>query len=163
SMANQDSVLGQGPLVVAGQFGSATVNAPFNVDAWESTDSPISSIGLVSQGPTGQDACINVNGDLWYRAPDGIRSFMIARRDHGPWVNTPLSHEMERVLNRDDDFLLDRVSAVDFDNRLLMTCSPFRANNNGTQYGTAYRGLSALDFAPVSSMFDRTQPVWNGI
>lgn len=165
SIANQDSVLGQGPLIVAGQFGSATVNAPFDSDAWQNTNSPIVSLGVLSQGPTGQDACINVNGDLWYRSRDGIRSFMIARRDHGTWVNTSLSHEMERILNRDDQYLLDWCSAVDFDNRLLTTCSPFRAIDPATQidYGVAFRGLTVLDFSPVTSMFDRSQPTWEGI
>jgi lipocalin len=163
SVANQDSVLGQGPLVVFGQFGSATVNAPFSIDAWQSMDSPIVSLGLLSQGSTGQDACVNINGDLWFRSRDGVRSFMIARRDHGTWVNTPLSHEMERILKRDDQYLIDRVSTVDFDNRLLMTSSPYRATIDGVEYGVAFRGLSVLDFTRVSSMFDRTQPTWEGI
>lgn len=163
SMANQDSVLGQGPLVVFGQFGAATVNAPFNSDAWQSTDSPIVSLGILSPGPAGQDAAVTINGDIWYRAPDGIRSFMIARRDWGTWVNTALSHEVERILNRDDPYALDMVSCVDFDNRLLTTCSPFRATYNGVEYGVAFRGLSVLDFTRVTSMFERTSPTWEGL
>lgn len=165
SLANQDSVLGQGPLVVAGEFGSATVNAPFDSAAWQATASPIVAIGVLSAGPTGQTACLNVNGDLWYRSADGVRSFMIARRDHGTWVNTPLSHEMRRILVRDDPTLLDMASGVDFDNRLLMTCSPFRAIDPDTQtdYGVAWRGLTVLDFITVAGMFDRTQPTWEGV
>ena len=165
SISNMDTVLGQGPLIVFGEFGAASVNAPFDSDAWQSTSSPIVAISILSDGPTGQDACVNVNGDLWYRAADGIRSFMIARRDHGTWVNTALSHEMERIIECDDPYLLDRVSSVDFDNRLLVTCSPYRAIDPDTQidYGIGYRGLIALDFSPVTSMFDRTQPVWEGV
>lgn len=163
SLAVQDSVVGQGPLVVFGEFGSALVNAPFNVDDWQNTDSPIQTIGLISPGPTSQDATINVNGDIWYRSPDGVRSFMVARRDHNTWVNTPLSHEINRVLERDDLHLLNDASAVDFDNRRLETVSPYRVADDGTPYGTAWRGLSVLDFTPIGSMFDRSQPCWDGI
>lgn len=163
TVAVQDSVLGQGPLIVFGQYAAATVNAPFAVEEWQNMNSPIASVGLLSNGPSGADAVTAVNGDLWYRAPDGIRSFMIARRDHGTWVNTPLSHEMERVLKRDDQFLLPFTSVVQFDNRFLATVSPFRATVDAVQYGVTFRGLSVLDFMPVSSMFERTQPTWDGI
>lgn len=163
TVAVQDSVLGQGPLVVFGQYAAGTVNAPFAVEEWQNTNSPIASVGLLSNGPAGADAVTPVNGDLWYRAPDGIRTFMIARRDHGTWVNTPLSHEMERILVRDDPYLLQFTSAVVFDNRLLTTCSPFRATYDATPYGVAFRGLTILDFMPVSSMFERSQPTWDGI
>jgi len=164
SLAIQDSTLGQGPLQVFGDFGTATVSAPFDRTLWQNTDSPIQSVGLVSAGPRSQDATINVNGDLWFRANDGIRSFMVARRDHGTWVNTPLSHEMDRVLNRDDQYLLGFASAVNFDNRLLMTASPYRATEtDGTEHGIAHRGLVVLDFNPTTSMFSRGQPMWEGI
>jgi hypothetical protein len=163
SLAVQDSVLGQGPLIVFGQYGSAMVNAPFDALQWQSTSSPIETIGLLSVGPTSQESCITINGDMWYRAPDGVRSFMVARRDHGTWVNTPISHEMQRVLKRDDPYLLPFASAVDFDNRRLETVSPYRATFDGVEYGVAWRGLSVLDFKPISSMFDRTQPCWEGI
>jgi len=83
SLAIQDSTLGQGPLEVLGDFGTATVSAPFDRTEWQNVDSPIQSVGLVSAGPRSQEATINVNGDLWFRANDGIRSFMVARRDHG--------------------------------------------------------------------------------
>lgn len=163
SIANQDSVLGQGPLVVFGQYGAATVNAPFDVTLWQNTNSPIVSLGILSPGPAGQDAALAINGDIWYRAQDGIRSFMIARRDWGTWVNTALSHEVERILNFDDQYLLKFVSEVDFDNRLLTTCSPFRATYDGVEYGVAFRGLTALDFTRVTSMFERTSPTWEGL
>jgi hypothetical protein len=163
TVAVQDSVLGQGPLVVFGQYAAGTVNAPFAVEEWQNTNSPIASVGLLSAGPAGADAVTPVNGDLWYRASDGIRTFMIARRDHGTWVNTPVSQEMERILKRDDPYLLQFTSSAVFNNRLLTTCSPFRANVDAVQYGFGFRGLTVLDFKAVSSMFDRSAPVWNGI
>lgn len=163
TIALQDSTLGQGPLQVFATNGTASMNAPFDRTQWQNLDSPIASVSILSAGPTSQEGTVNVNGDLWYRAADGIRSFMVARRDHGTWVNTPLSREVERILNRDDPHLMNFASAVDFDNRLLCTVSPYRATEtDATEHGVAWRGLVALDFKSVSSMFDRTQPVWDG-
>ena len=121
SVAIQDSTLGQGPLQVFGQAGSASMNAPFDRTTWQQLDSPIQSVSLIAPGPVGQYAVATINGDLWYRSQDGIRSFMVARRDHGTWVNTPLSHERSRILDRDDPYLLQHTSAVVFDKRLLST------------------------------------------
>lgn len=163
TVAIMDTTLGQGPLQIFGQKGSASFNAPFDRTQWQNLSSAIQSVSMLAPGPTSQEVTISVNGDLWYRASDGIRSFQIARRDHGTWVNTPLSHEMDRVLEKDDPALTDFASGVDFDNRLLCTVSPYRATTDGVEYGVAWRGLVALDFKPVSSMFDRNQPSWEGV
>lgn len=163
TVALQDSTLGQGPLQVFGDTGTASINAPFDRTLWQNMDSPIQSVSLLSSGPKSQDATVPVNGDLWFRSQDGVRSFMVARRDHGTWVNTPLSAEMSRVLKRDNENLLTYASAVDFDNRLLITVSPYRATVDAVQYGVAHRGIGVLDFNPVGGMFDRGQPAWDGI
>ena len=162
TVAVMDTTLGQGPLQIFGSEASASFNAPFDRTQWQNLSSAIESVSTIAPGPTAQEGVVSVNGDLWYRASDGVRSFMIARRDHGTWVNTPLSHEVERFLDRDDPNLLDFASAVDFDNRLLCTVSPYRATQQGVEYGVAWRGIVALDFKPVSSMFERGQPVWEG-
>lgn len=162
TVALQDSTLGQGPLQVFGVNGSASMNAPFDRTTWQQLSSPIQSVSMLAPGPAGQMAVTTVNGDLWYRSQDGVRSFMVARRDHGTWVNTPLSHEMERLFRRDDPHLGEHTSCVVFDNRLLCTTSGYRATVDGVEYGVAWRGLAVLDFNPVSSMFDRTQPTWEG-
>lgn len=163
TVAVMDTTLGQGPLQIFGTNGSASFNAPFDRTQWQNLSSAIESVSMLAPGPTSQEATISVNGDLWYRARDGVRSFMIARRDHSTWVNTPLSHEMDRILDKDDPYLMQFASSVDFDNRLLCTASPYRATTDGEEFGVAWRGLIALDFKPIGSMFDRTQPVWEGI
>lgn len=163
TVAAQDSVVGQGPLQVFGETGTASMSVPFDRETWQFLNSPIETVSLLSSGPRSQEGVAIVNGDLWYRAADGVRSFMMARRDHGTWVNTPLSSEMNRVLERDDDNLLSFGSSVLFDNRLLVTVSPYRATYDGVAYGVAHRGLAVLNFEPVSGMFNRGQPAWEGI
>ena len=163
TVAVQDTVVGQGPLQVFGETGTASMNVPFDRETWQFLRSPIETQSLLSSGPRSNAGVAVVNGDLWYRAGDGVRSFMMARRDHGSWVNTPLSSEMTRVLGRDDGHLLPFGSAAMFDNRLLVTVSPYRATYDSVAYGVAHRGLAALDFDPVSGMFNREQPAWEGI
>ncbi len=159
----QDSVLGQGPLQVFGSDGCASINAPFDRIEWQNLNSPIETVSLMTVGPTSQEGTINVNGDIWYRSRDGIRSMMIARRDHGTWVNIPLSGEVDRILRWDDPYLMSFCNAVVFENRLLCAVSPYRHTVAATEYGVAWKGLVALDFSSVSSMFERTQPVWDGL
>jgi hypothetical protein len=102
---------------------------------------------------------VTVNGDLFYRAEDGIRSFALARREFGQWGNTPVSAEMNRVLNYDSRFLLEYSSAVLFDNRLLSTVSPYWVQG----HGVPHRGLAVLDFDILSRMAGQQQPAWDGL
>lgn len=163
SIAIQDNSTGQGPLQIFTTRGAFSVNAPFNREEWQNTTSPILSPSLLAAGATAQVSTTQVNGDIWFRSPDGVRSFSIGRRDVGTWVNTPLSSEMSRAFDNDTPALLIYASAVLFDNRLLVTTQPHLANNAGTLRGITHRGLGVLDFHPVSSMFDRSQPNWDGI
>lgn len=163
SLAVQDTATGQSPLQVFGPFGAFGIRSDIDRTAWQTTTNPVQSVSLLSGGLTSQEAGVNVNGDLWIRSPDGIRSYALAQRDHGTWVNTPLSREVERVLGRDDTTLLGYASGCLFDNRLLQTTAPYQSTNDTTIRGIAHRGLVALDFAPVSSMFARGQPVWEGL
>lgn len=163
SVAVQDSATGQGPMQVITTRGGFSVNAPFNRDDWQNTTSPIITISLLASGATAQASTTLVNGDIWFRAPDGIRSYVIAHRDHGTWVNTPLSREVSRTLDYDSPHLLEFSSSALFDNRYLCTTQPFQALVGGVMRGVAHKGLVPLDFAPVSQMFNRSQPVWEGV
>ncbi len=164
SVAVQDTPLGQGPLQVITTRGAFSVNAPFNRDEWQNTRSSIVTISMLAAGAVSQASTTLVNGDIWFRASDGIRSFMFAQRDHGTWVNTPLSREVGRALDHDSPTLLEYASSTLFDNRFLCTTQPSQVlDDDGNVRGIVHAGLVALDFAPVSSMFNRTQPLWDGV
>lgn len=159
STAVSDTSLGQGPLQIGTPGGIYSVNLPLDATLWTMAQQPTQIVALPSAGPVGQDAVTNVNGDAWYRAYDGLHSFVIARRDFNTWVQTPLSYEMQRVLPFDTQSQLPQVSVVQFNNRLLCTCSPYRVASRGI----AYRGLVALDFNNISSLTTRSQPAYDGL
>lgn len=116
-------------------------------------------MSLLGNGSLSDWAAVNVNGDIWYRAQDGIRSYQVARRDSGTWTNTPLSHEVSRGIDSDTRELLGWSSAALYDARLFTTCSPY----SNYDYGIVHRGMVVLDFSPNSSIGDReSAPVWEG-
>jgi hypothetical protein len=158
SVAIPDTSLGQGPLLVGTANMVFTVQVPLDRIEWSTTTYPLVTIGLPSYGPASQWSTVVVNGDIWYRAIDGIRSYTIARRDFNTWVNTPLSIEMTKIISSDTQALLGYASGVVFDNRLLETCSPYRVNCRGI----AHRGLIALDLFPISGI-ERANPSYDGL
>lgn len=159
SVAVPDTSLGQGVLQVGTRKGVFGVDLPLDATLWTSLKQPTQVVSLPSAGPLSQNSVAVVNMDGWYRSRLGIQSFQIGRRDMGTWVQTALSSEVDSVLKYDSDALLEYASAVQFNNRLLMTCSPYRVAGRGT----AHRGLIALDFHNISSLTTRSSPDYDGL
>lgn len=155
--AQLDASLGQGPLMVVTPGGIFSCSAPADRTTWSTLTTPIVSESLIGLGGLSQNSTIVVNGDLLFRAVDGIRSLIMAKREFYSWGNTPISFEMNRVLARDNVAGLPYASAVQFDNRLLMTCVP----TQGPQ-GVYNQGLVALNFDPVSSLQGKSASVYDG-
>lgn len=153
-----DQQLGQGPLLVGQPNMVFTVQLPFDRTTWKNLANALQTANPLI-GPLSQESCVNINGDAWYRSSDGIRSFMVARRDFGKWGNTPMSGEMEQTLTADTKFLLNHSSAVLFNNRLIDTVSPVR----DPFHGVWHRGLVALDFNLVSNLRTKLNPAWEGL
>ena len=120
---------------------------------------PIKTVSLLSYGFLGQESTQLVNGDVWGRALNGVRSFIIARRDFGTWGNRAMSHEVDKWLSADETALLGYSSAAVFDDRLLVTTGP--AQHQG--HGVGHSGLVALDFHPLTSIAETEQPTWDGM
>lgn len=157
-VAQIDTSTGQGPTQVFTTSGVFSLNAPTERALWGTTNFPLGTVSMVQAGALSDRATVNVNGDIWFRALDGIRSFIVARRDFSSWVNAPMSREMSRILDRDDRNLLGYSSAALFDNRMLMTVQPYRKWG----HGIVHRGLAVMDFAPLAFMNTRVNPVWEG-
>lgn len=158
-VANLDTSLGQGPLQVFTDQVVFSINTPLDRPTWQDQEYPLQTLSVIGYGSKSQNSTVLVNGDIWYRAFDGIRSFQVARRDFGTWVNTPMSREIDNILRDDDQNLLRYSSAVLFDNRLLLTATPQR----DMVHGTYHKGLIALDFNPISSMRGRANPAYDGL
>lgn len=156
---NLDTSLGQGPIEVFTDNGAFSINAPFDRTQWKNLTYPIQTVSLGSPGSLSQWSTTMVNGDIWYRASGGIHSFIVARRDFGLWGNVPMSEEMNRLLQYDTDWLLPWSSAVEFDNRMLMTATPVW----DADHGVSHRALAVMDFELISSLGKRSEPCWDGM
>lgn len=156
---NLDTSLGQGPLLAFTPNLVCSIQAPIDRTQWKDLTYPIQTVALDGYGALSDTGTVTVNGDVFYRATDGVRSFALARRDFGSWGNTPISAEMNRVLKFDAEWMLDYNSCVVFDNRLLITVSPYLVQG----HGVPHRGLAVMDFDILSRMYGKDQPAWEGI
>jgi len=154
----QDVSTGQGDLIVFCERGAATFSVSTPRTQWKETPNfqrvLFSGIGAVSE-----TACA-VNGDIFFRSlqGNGIRSYRNARAEFNSFGQTPISSEMDPVFSTEDVSGLDKVSMINFDDRLLMTCRP--SSKNGVR---VYQGIVALDFRPVSSNAAKGAAAYDGV
>lgn len=154
-----DTSQGQGPLQVLCQQNGFSVNTPVDRDVWKNVTYPIQTESLIGAGCSAQQSTINVNSDLWFRAPDGLRSFMIARRQFRDFGNTPQSFEMSGFFDLDQSDLLAFASSMVFDNRYFVTLSPGYSQTAGV----FHRGLAVVNLSPINTMAANSPPVYDGL
>lgn len=157
--ATLDSSLGQGPLQVLTQNVVFSCNAPVERAQWQTITNPIQTQSLVSAGAVSFYGTTLVNSDIWFRSGDGIRSLKLARQEFQTgFSNTPQSMEVSRTIAADDRSLLYKCSSINFDNRLLMTANPIMLNGN-----VYHTKLIAINLDPISSLREKTPPIYDGI
>jgi hypothetical protein len=158
-MNQPDSSLGQGELLVHTSRAVFAVNVPTSRDSWKSLQYPTVRIVAINYGSVSDRSCALVNGDMFYRAPDGIRSFISSRREWQEYGQIPVSREIGPVL-RDEKHheITQRTSVVLFDNRLLTTVTP-----HNTSQGVYFRGIAPLDFDTVGGTGEKMPPAWEGL
>lgn len=160
-----DASLGQGPLQVHTKTSVSTLNLPVTRDRWKDVDQSVQPMVGLGYGAMSDRSTIPVNTDMFLRAYDGIRTVRMARQEQsGSWGNTPISREMQRILENDDQSFLQYGSATLFDNLLLFTVNPLPFLSGRAAY---WQGLGVLDFDLISSMGQKSPPVyagvWNGV
>lgn len=153
-----DKSLGQGALQVFTPTVVFSCDAPTDRSTWQTVTNPIVTESLIGNGGLGQNSTIGWNGDTIFRSVDGMRSLILARRDFDTWGNVPISREVERPIDDDDDTLLAYGSAITFDNRLLMTCVP-----KASTQGVFHQAIIALNADPNSSLAGKSASVYDGI
>ena len=155
--AKTDTASGEGSLMVFTANGVFEFDAPTDRTQWQNLQQPIQRFALLRNGAESHESITQVNGDLFFRSTDGIRSFYFARRDWNTWANTPVSREVEPILSHDDRGLLLWSSSINFDNRLITTTNPI-----ATERGVVWRSCVALDFDLISTIKEKIPPAWDG-
>lgn len=150
-----DTATGNGELLAMADSSVSAFNVATDRSTWKTT--PIQSVALVGVGAIGDRTFTAVNSDIWSRALDGVRSFIQSRRRFGSWQNTPMSFEVQKVLDLDTQALLPYASAAYFDRRLLMTYGPFQSGQT-----VVHQGLVVLSFDNVAEFNTSTTPIWEG-
>lgn len=164
-VATLDQALGQGPLQIGVASGMFSVRAPFTLIDFNGTSiteavaNPILTKSLIGFGPVAQNSTVLANSDTIFRSFEGVNSLILARRQFSDiGGNTPISREMTRAIDRDNQSLLSYSSAIVFDNRLRMTCAP-----NVSSQGVFHLGELVLNYDLLSSLRGKAQPVWDGL
>lgn len=161
----QDTATGQGPLYMLGPGGAVSVRVDLDRTTWQTT-AGFSVVALVNNGALGDMSSVIMNGDLWYRAYDGWRSYRSARAQTGIWAQTSLSNEMVHRISDESQPLLSYGSCIITDNKLIGTLMPQQGKN-----GIYHLGMLVLDFFPISSIaitpnsylniYMQAYPAWN--
>jgi len=159
TLATIDTSLGIGRILVGTPNSIISVNAPTDRTAWKNLTYPIETVSLLDFGTLGPRFTIPVNNDMWYRSVDGLRSFIVARRETTSlWGNTPLSHEVSPILENDAPSLLFYGSMMLFDNRVFATVAP-----RATLSGVVHDGLAVINFDALSVLGGKQPPIWEGL
>lgn len=159
-VANLDRSNGQGPMLVFAQRGISTFNLPASRSTWKDLNYAIQVNMPIRYSATSHNSIVDVNGDVFYRAKDGLRSFAYAIREYGVarWGNKSQSRELNNILKKDSERFLRYASSILFDNRLLSAISQKPTSN-----GVAHRALAVLDFDLVNSIREEAPPAYDGI
>ena len=156
--ATLDVSLGQGPLQVFTTQAAFSCNAPTDRTTWSMVINPILTQSLLGAGALSQYGTVNFNSDILFRAIDGTRSLILARRDFDTWGNVPQSREVETILNQDNATLVQFESIANFDNRALLTVLP----TNGP-LGVFHQGIIALNADPISTLRGKSPSIYDGL
>ncbi len=170
----QDTSTGQGDLIAFCERGAVTFQVSAPRDQWKSLQG-FQRVLLDNIGST-SDSIIPVNGDLFFRSREGngIRTYRNARAEAEGYGLTPMSAEIDPVLEQDTLWMLDGVTFATFDNRLLMTCLPKQYPRRAVDQDqadefaaepipTLYDGIAVLDFQSVSAGRGKSAAVFDGV
>lgn len=154
-----DSAFGQGPCQILTPDRCFSINVPIDRTDWQTITNPIQQQSLIANGGLGQNNTIVVEGDIQFRSVDGWRSLVFGRvqfTDIG--ANTPMSHEVDRIIENDNIELLSYGSAIYFDSRVLWTAVP-----TASSQGVFHPALVAQNKDPQSSINRKEQAIYDGL
>ena len=157
-----DQTLGQGPLFVFTSKQIYALTVPASRADWISATAanpPSQVLVMNGQGMTSDRSIVSVNGDLFYQTlVPGIMSYFMALRYFETWGNSPISNNINRVMQFNDRALMNVATGTSFNNRLLQGILPTQ-----TPVGIGYQAIAVLDTDPVSTLQNQNDPAWDGM
>lgn len=161
--ANLNTQLGETNLFIGTRNAIFACNAPITRDDWTAATldlMPLQTVALLGAGAYSDRGCTPINGDLLFAStPNGdVRSLRTAILNFQQPGQIPISNNINRVLDFNNRALLHFTSSVYHDTRFLQTVLPYT-----TAVGTAFQGIAALDFNPLSSLQETLPPIWEGV
>lgn len=164
AMPYLDTGTGQNELVVLGTQGAITLDLSRPRSTW--LDSQLLRISLIGGGCVSTHSTATMNGDLFFRSSEGVRSYRNARSEfQQSWSQAPISTDVRRWIDADAPRLLEYNSQVSWNNYLFSTCSPLieKASNQFAGHHRYHRGFVVLDAQPESTTTRSGAPAWNGM
>ena len=155
---------GIGPLLV---FTPSFVEA-YNVTLpRENWGTQIISQRILARGTPSADSVVIANNDVYFRSRDGIHSIKQGRAAESGRVFQTAARGNQYWLQADAPDLLRYTSGVFFDNRVLMTCAPYRMRLDDGQMDVASAGITSLDLdverSPRDSAVEIADGLWTGM
>jgi len=144
-----DTSTGDGPLLAICQNGFSTfaINNPRST--WSNI--PIQKVQLLGTTITGPDAYTNINEDILYRSPEGIRSYAVGRGEaESGFRYTEMSREVEPYIKNDNNTDSRYLSMAFFDKRLLSLTSPLNLKARSTKYDDALADYTTKRIASIA-------------
>lgn len=164
AMPYLDTGTGQNELVVLGAEGGISIDLSKPREQW--LDTQLLRISLIGGGCVSSHSLTSLNGDLFFRSAEGVRSFRNARAEFGQtWKQAPISSDVRRWLDYDRPDLLQYNNQVNWNNLLISTCSPQIEGPNNLYAGwhRFHKGMVVMDANPESNTVREGAPIWQGM
>lgn len=150
-----DTATGQGDLLAFCDNGVCSFAVSLPRGSWKKS-SAFTRVTLADIGVLGDQTVTNVNGDIFFRSHDGVRSYRNAAATQDTPGQNSISAELRSLLAADSSKLAGSSSGIYFDSRYLMTAWG-RPTYTGGQ--TAYGAIFSLDFSAVQRN-NKANTVW---
>lgn len=163
AMPYLDTGTGQNELVVLCRNGATSFDLSGLRTNW--LNSQVQRISLVGMGCVSTHSLALLNGDLLYKANDGIRSYKNSRLEfQSSYSQTPMSYDVDKWLRQENRSLLEFNCQVAWDNMLFSGVLPMLAPSElaGCGYHRFHRGMVVLDCQPQSRVAGG-DPAWQGM
>lgn len=166
-MPVQDTGTGQGDLLVFGDQGVASFAVSVPRSQWKETPG-FQRVAFSTVGATSHESLVTSNGDVFFRAFDGLRTYRNARAELNSFGQVPISAELNSILPYDTLSMLSTCSSIVFDNRLLFTASP-KLDYTGVPVSRSisrpvtFSTIAVLDFTTLSSVGAKRTASYDGM